>query len=98
VKGGLEAREKAGLEKLEYEFQKSLKQGASRPKKERDALAEAKEVVEKKGSTVKAGRRSGEKSYGDGKKSDDGEKKSNGGGKKSGGVGEKSSGGGKVPN
>jgi len=50
VKGGLEAREKAGLEKLEYEFQKSLKQGASRPKKERDALAEAKEVVEKKGS------------------------------------------------
>ena len=106
VKGGLEAREKAGLEKLEYEFQKSLKQGASRPKKERDALAEAKEVVEKKGSAVKAGRLSGKKSHSGGKKSDDGGKKSNdgggknsnGGGKKSGGVGEKSSGGGKVPN
>ena len=95
VKGGLEAREKAGLEKLEYEFQKSLKQGASRPKKERDALAEAKEVVEKKGSTVKAGRRSGEKSHGDGKKSDDGGKKSDDGEKKSVNGGQKSNDGGK---
>jgi len=98
VKGGLEAREKAGLEKLEYEFQKSLKQGASRPKKERDALAEAKEVVEKKGSTVKAGRRSGEKSHGDGKKSDDGGKKSDDGEKKSVNGGQKSNDGGKKSN
>jgi len=110
VKGGLEAREKAGLEELEDGFQESLAWpglAASRLKKSRDVLTEAKEVVvlteakevvEKKGSAVKAGRLSGKKSHSGGKKSDDGGKKSNDGGKKSGGVGEKSSGGGKVPN
>ena len=91
MKGGSEAREKAGLEELEDGFQMSLEVAASRPMQEGSVLAEVMEVYEKKGSTVKAGRRGGEKSHAGGKKSDGGGKKSNNGGKKS-------DGGGKVSN
>ena len=91
MKGGSEAREKAGLEELEDSFQMSLEVAALRPMQEGSVLAEVLEVYEKKGSTVKGERRGGEKSHAGGKKSDGGGKKSNNGGKKS-------DGGGKVSN
>ena len=78
MKGGSEAREKAGFENLEDGFQKCLELSASRPVA-RKVLAEVKEVFEKKESTVKGGRGGGEKSHGSGKKSHAGGKKSNGG-------------------
>ena len=94
VKGGLEAGEKAGLENLEDGFQMNLELAASRPKDAR-LLAEVKEVFEKKGSTFKAGRHSGEKSHCGGKKSNNSGNKSDDVGRKSNGGGEKLHGGGK---
>merc|ERR1719234_2870634 len=82
VKGGSEAREKAGLENLADGFQKNLELSASRPG-DRKVLTEVKEVFEKKESTVKGRRGGGEKSHGGGKKSHGSGKKSHAGGKKS---------------
>ena len=93
MKGGSEAREKAGLENLADGFQKNLELSASRPA-DMKVFTEVKEVFEKKESTVKEGRGGGEKSHGSGKHSHGDGKKSNDGGKKSHG-GEKKSHGGK---